>query len=122
MESTPRLMKVIAAANQNEPKSARKMASMRIKRKTYLVDTAQANDLCPCDDVTQVWGSSRPNYLNQSTLVGAIVGLFRVRFLTGQCLRFLSPRACRETARRALLASAPVLIPLYGAFSSLLRG
>jgi len=44
---------------------------MRIKRKTYLVDTAQANDFSPGDDVTQVWGSSRPNYqLNQSTLVG----------------------------------------------------
>src|SRR5499433_2398562 len=112
MESTPRLMKVIAAANQNEPKSARKMASMRIKRKTYLVDTAQANDLCPCDDVTQVWGSSRPNYyLNQSTLVGAIVGLFRVRFLTEPRLTISLPRACKETARRALLASAPVLIP-----------
>src|SRR4029077_5665034 len=31
MDNTPRLMKVIAAANQNEAKSARKMANMRIK-------------------------------------------------------------------------------------------
>jgi hypothetical protein len=36
-------MKVIAAANQNEPKSARKMANM-IKRETYPVETAQSND------------------------------------------------------------------------------
>jgi hypothetical protein len=38
-------MKVIEAANQNEPKSARKMASM-IKRETYPVETTQSNDSC----------------------------------------------------------------------------
>ena len=45
MDSTPRLMKVIEAANQNEPKSARKMASM-IKRETYPVENTQSNDSC----------------------------------------------------------------------------
>jgi hypothetical protein len=44
MDSTPRLMKVIEAANQKEPKSASKIASMGVKGETYLVARAQSND------------------------------------------------------------------------------
>src|SRR4030095_12009891 len=92
MDSTPRLMRVIAAANQHEPKNERKMANMRTKGKTYLVETAQANDSCAARAQGEVYSDVEPgDYLALQSSE-----LLRAATLIDEFFTISLPRACQR--------------------------